>query len=242
MTLITKCFFELIGTMVLILLGDGVCANNTLNKSKGQNGGWIVITIAWGFAVLSGSLIAGPYSGAHLNPAVTLGFALAGQFEWAAVVPYIIAQMIGGFLGACLVFIYYKDHYDATEDTDAILGTFCTMPAIPNKWRNLFCEVFATWFLIFMILALTNKESMSEIGLGAIGSLPVPMIIMSIGMSLGGTTGYAMNPARDLGPRLAHAILPLKHKRESGWSYSWIPVAGPMIGGILATISYLLIF
>ena len=242
MELLTKCIFEFVGTLVLILLGDGVCCATSLNKSKAQGAGWVVVTLGWGLAVMCGVFIAGPYSGAHLNPAVTLGFAIAGQFEWCAVLPYIAAQMLGGFAGAVLVYMFYKDHFDATEDAGTKLGVFCTMPAIMNKGRNFFCETVASWLLVFVILALGNKENLPEVGMGELGAFPVTMLIMSIGMSLGATTGYAINPARDLAPRIAHAILPIKGKGESGWGYSWVPVAGPVVGGLLAALTYMLVY
>ena len=242
MTLLTKCLFELIGTFVLILLGDGVVACTTLNKSKGNGGGWAVITLGWGFAVMCGVFIAGPYSGAHLNPAVTLGVAIAGQFPWAEVLPYIVAQMLGGLLGAIAVYLFYKDHFDATEDPDSKLGVFCTMPAVMNRGRNLFCETLATWLLVFVILVFSTKENTAVVGLGASGAFPVTMLIMAIGMSLGGATGYAINPARDLAPRIAHAILPIAGKRDSGWSYSWVPVAGPLLGGLIAALCFIAIY
>ena len=242
MELLTKCIFEFVGTLVLILLGDGVCCATSLNKSKAQGAGWVVVTLGWGLAVMCGVFIAGPYSGAHLNPAVTLGFALAGQFDWCAVLPYIAAQMLGGFAGAVLVYMFYKDHFDATEDAATKLGVFCTMPAIMNKGRNFFCEAVASWLLVFVILALGNKENLPEVGMGELGAFPVTMLIMSIGMSLGATTGYAINPARDLAPRIAHAILPIKGKGNSGWGYSWVPVAGPVVGGLLAALTYMLVY
>lgn len=242
MELLTKCIFEFVGTLVLILLGDGVCCATSLNKSKAQGAGWVVVTLGWGLAVMCGVFIAGPYSGAHLNPAVTLGFAIAGQFDWCAVLPYIAAQMLGGFAGAVLVYMFYKDHFDATEDAATKLGVFCTMPAIMNKGRNFFCEAVASWLLVFVILALGNKENLPEVGMGELGAFPVTMLIMSIGMSLGATTGYAINPARDLAPRIAHAILPIKGKGESGWGYSWVPVAGPVVGGLLAALTYILVY
>ena len=242
MTLFMKCVFEWLGTMVLILLGDGVCAGNSLNKTKGQGGGWIVITLAWGFAVMCGVFIAGPYSGAHLNPAVTLGLAIAGSFPWSDVCGYIIAQMLGGFCGAVLVWLFYKDHYDATPDGDTMLGTFCTMPAIPNKARNFFCEFVGTWLLVFVILMFATKENTPAVGMGSLGAFPVTALIMAIGMSLGGTTGYAINPARDFGPRCAHALLPMKDKRDSGWGYSWIPVLAPLCGAAFAALTFLLLF
>lgn len=227
-----KFLFELLGTMIMIFMGDGVCACVTLNKSKGQNSGWIVITLAWGFAVMCGVLIAGPVSGAHLNPAVTLGLAAAGLFSPALIVPYIVAQMIGGFFGAVLVWLFYKDHYDITEDANAKLGTFCTAPAIRHYSQNLLCEVIATFVLLLCIIscATVNAE-----GFAMLGPIPVTFLIMALGMSLGGTTGYAMNPARDLGPRFAHYLLPMKsNKRDSDWSYAWVPIIGPLIGGPLA--------
>ena len=211
-SLFTKCLFEFIGTLVLVLLGDGVVASTVLKRSKGFDGGWIVITIAWGLAVMCGVLIAGPYSGAHLNPAVSVGLAVAGSFPWAYVPGYVAAQLLGGFCGAVVVYLYYKDHFDATDDPAAKLGVFCTMPAIMDKPRNLFCEVVGTFLLVFVILA--------------------------IGMSLGGTTGYAINPARDLPPRLAHALLPIRGKGGSGWDYSWVPVAGPLLGALAAGLIY----
>ena len=237
-----KCVFEWLGTMVLILLGDGVCAGNSLNKTKGQGGGWIVITLAWGFAVMCGVFIAGPYSGAHLNPAVTLGLAIAGKFAWSEVLGYIVAQMLGGFCGALLVWLYYKDHYDATPDGDTKLGTFCTMPAIPNRARNFFCEFVGTWLLVFVILMFATKENTPAVGMGSLGAFPVTALIMAIGMSLGGTTGYAINPARDFGPRCVHALVPMKGKRDSGWSYSWIPVLAPLCGAAFAALTFILLF
>ena len=241
-TLITKCIFEFIGTAVLILLGDGVVACTGLDKSKGQGGGWAVITMAWGFAVMCGVFIAGPYSGAHLNPAVSVGFAVAGQFPWAEVPAYIAAQLLGGFVGALAVYAFYKDHFDATDDADTKLGVFCTMPAIPSKCRNLFCEALGTWLLVFVLLSFSTSGNTPEVGMGSIGSFPVTMLIMAIGMSLGGATGYAINPARDLAPRIAHALLPIRGKRDSGWSYSWVPVAGPVIGALAAALTAALLF
>ena len=188
-----------------------------------------------------GVFIAGPYSGAHLNPAVTLGLAAAGTFSWALVLPYIVAQMLGGFLGAVLVYLYYKDHYDVTDDPVAKLSTFCTIPAIRNYGRNLFSEIVGTFVLVFVILALSMQNNLPEVGMGSLGAFPVAMLIVALGMSLGGTTGYAINPARDLAPRLAHALLPIKGKGSSDWAYSWVPVLGPIIGGFLAAVLYCLI-
>lgn len=236
-----KCLFEFIGTAVLVLFGDGVVASNVLKKSKGENGGWVVITIAWGLAVMLGVFIAGPYSGAHLNPAVTLGLAAAGTFGWNLVVPYIVAQMFGGFVGAALVYAFYKDHYDATDDASLKLATFCTAPAIRNYGRNLFCEMLGTFVLVFVILALATAGNTPEMGMGSLGAFPVSMLIVALGMSLGGTTGYAINPARDLSPRLAHALLPIKGKGPSDWAYSWVPVVGPLAGAVLAAGFYCLV-
>lgn len=242
-TLWTKCVFEFIGTLVLVLMGDGVCAATTLERSKAKGAGWIVITLAWGFAVMAGVFIAGPYSGAHLNPAVSLGLAVAGTFPWNEVLPYCVAQMLGGFVGAGLVYLYYKDHYKAsTGNPDGILGTFCTMPAIDHKPANLFSEILATCVLVFLILAIGTQANTPTVGLGSIGAFPVTAIIMSIGMSLGGTTGYALNPARDLGPRCIHALIPLEGKRDSGWGYSWVPVVGPMVGCVIAAGIFLLVY
>lgn len=250
--MIEKYIFEFIGTMVLILLGDGVCAAASLDKSKAKGAGWVVISMGWGFAVMVGVFIAGSVSGAHLNPAVSIGCALAGTMEWSAVPGYVIAQMLGGFAGAALVWLFHKDHYDATEDPDTKLGTFCTMPAIEgHKVRNFFCETVATWLLVFVILVFgvdANVPTLDaaghhlHIGMGELGAIPVTCLIMAIGMSLGGATGYAINPARDLAPRLAHAILPIKGKRNSGWAYSWVPVAGPIFGAALAALTYLALY
>ena len=238
--------------MVLILLGDGVCAATGLERSKAKGGGWIVIAMGWGFAVMTGVFISGSISGAHLNPVVSISCAIAGTMEWSAVPGYVIAQMLGGFTGAILVWLFYKDHFDATSDPDTKLGTFCTMPAIEgHKIRNFFCEALAAWLLIFVILVFgvdANVPTLDmdgahlHIGMGELGALPVTFLIMAIGMSLGGATGYAINPARDLAPRIAHAILPIKGKRDSGWGYSWVPVAGPLVGGAAAALSYILLF
>lgn len=250
--MIEKYIFEFIGTMVLILLGDGVCAATSLNKSKAKGAGWVVIAMGWGFAVMVGVFIAGSVSGAHLNPAVSIGCAIAGTMAWSAVPGYVIAQMLGGFTGATLVWLFYKDHYDATEDPDTKLGTLCTMPAIEgHKIRNFFCETIATWLLVFVILVFgvdANVPTLDagghhlHIGMGELGAIPVTCLIMAIGMSLGGTTGYAINPARDLAPRIAHAVLPIKGKRDSGWAYSWVPVAGPIFGAVLAALTYLALY
>ncbi|MBR4166555.1 MAG: aquaporin family protein [Bacteroidales bacterium] len=242
-SLFQKCVFEFLGTMILILMGDGVCANVSLNKSKAKGAGWIVVTIAWGLAVMMGVFVSGPYSGAHLNPAVSVGLALAGKFAWSAVLPYCVAQMLGGFCGAVLVYLYFKDHYDATSDSpEVILSTFCTIPAIPNKWRNFLSETIGAFVLVFIILCFATTGNTPEVGMGSLGAIPVACLIVAIGMSLGGTTGYAINPARDIPPRFAHMILPIKGKGGSGWNYSWVPLVGPMVGGAIAAGLFLLVF
>lgn len=233
---------EILGTMFMILLGNGVVANVVLKGTKGNNSGWMVITTAWALAVFVGVVIAGPYSGAHLNPAVTIGLAIAGKFSWLAVPGYIAAQFIGAMLGAFLVWVLFKDFYAGTEDKGAKHATFCTGPAIPNTASNLFSEVIGTFVLIFVIFHFTSAEmgaDKSPIGLGSIGALPVTLLVWVIGLALGGTTGYAINPARDLGPRIMHAILPVAGKGGNNWGYAWIPVVGPIIGCSLAAALYL---
>ena len=233
-----QCFFEFLGTFVMILLGCGVVACTSLKRSKGEGGGWIVITLAWGLAVMCGVLIAGPYTCAHLNPAVSVGLAAAGSFDWSMVGPYIIAQVIGAFLGAVAVYYFYKDHFDLTEDGDTKLGVFSTIPAVANPWRNFLSEVIGTFVLVLVILFMAEKGHTSEVGLGSIGAIPVALLVVVIGMSLGGTTGYAINPARDFGPRLAHSILPIKSKGSSRWSYVWVPIVGPIVGAVIAAAVY----
>jgi glycerol uptake facilitator protein len=236
---------EFIGTAILILLGNGVVANVVLERTKGHGSGWIVIAFGWGMAVFVGVWCVEAISGAHLNPAVTLGLAAAGNFEWADVVPYVVAQLFGAIFGAGLVFLFYRPHYDVTSDADAKLATFCTAPAIRSPWSNLVSEVIGTLILVLAVILAVKPTvnfgqanaafpSTGEIGLGALGALPVGLLVLAIGLSLGGTTGYAINPARDLGPRIAHALLPVPGKRDSDWRYAWIPVVGPLIGALLA--------
>jgi glycerol uptake facilitator protein len=219
-------FGEIFGTMILILLGDGVVAGVLLAKSKAQNAGWIVITAAWAMAVFCGVIVSAPFSGAHLNPAVTIGLAVqSGSF--ANVPTYLIGQMVGAIIGAALVALHYWPHWKETEDPGLKLAVFSTGPAIRNVPFNFISEVIGTFVLVFVILAFgPNKLS--------IGPLAVMVLVWSIGMSLGGTTGYAINPARDLGPRIVHQLLPIPGKGSSDWAYSWIPVAGPIVGGIIA--------
>jgi glycerol uptake facilitator protein len=233
---------ELIGTMFLILLGNGVVANTVLKGTKGNSGGWMVITTGWALAVFVGVVIASPFSGAHLNPAVTLGLAIAGKFSWSKVLIYISAQIIGSILGALLVWIVYRDHFNSTADPDTQLAVFSTSPAIKNSVFNLLSEIIGTFVLIFVLFYFTNAEfgeQKTPIGLGSLGALPVAFLVWAIGLSLGGTTGYAINPARDFGPRIAHAFLPIKDKGSSNWKYAWIPIAGPIIGAIIAAVLYL---
>lgn len=228
---------EFLGTMILILLGDGVVANVNLNRSGMKGGGSIQITIAWGLAVMVPAFIFGAASGAHFNPAVTIALAIDGSLAWSMVPGYIVAQMLGAFVGACLVYVMFKDQFDATDDPGTKLGVFSTGPAIPNIPRNIFCEAVATFVLVFAIKGLGQVQGIN----GAQGNLLVFGIITSIGMSLGGLTGYALNPARDLGPRIAHALLPIKGKGDSNWGYAFVPVVGPIIGGVAAVLVYMMI-
>ncbi len=230
---------ELLGTMILIILGNGVVAGVVLNKSKAQNSGWIVITFGWGFAVMIAAYMVGHYSGAYLNPAVTVGFALAGKLPWSEVGPMIAAQMIGAFLGAVVVWLHYLPHWKETEDAGAKLAVFSTSPAIKSPFANLLSEIIGTFVLVLVLLSWGAKGVVFADGLQ---TLVVGFMIASIGMSLGGTTGYAINPARDLGPRIAHAVLPIAGKGSSDWGYAWIPVAGPMIGGVLAAVTFMALF
>jgi len=233
---------ELIGTMLMILLGDGVVANVLLNDTKGNNSGWMVITTAWGLAVFVGVTVAGPYSGAHLNPAVTVALAIAGKFAWASVLPYIGAQLIGAGMGAFLVYVMYKDHFGRTNNPGAILSVFCTGPAVRNYTSNISSEIIGAFVLLLTILYTTGAEiipTKSPIGLGAVGALPVAFLVWVIGLSLGGTTGYAINPARDLAPRIVHALLPIKGKGNSDWAYAWIPILGPIVGAAIAAFLFL---
>ncbi|AEB77010.1 MIP/aquaporin family protein [Clostridium botulinum] len=230
---------EFLGTMLLILLGDGVVASVALNKSKGQNGGWIVVTTSWAVAVAVPALIFGAISGAHFNPAVTIAFAAIGfgGITWGMVPTYIIAQMLGAMLGAALVWITYLPHWSETEDPAVKLGVFCTAPAIRNSASNLITEIIGTFVLVFTILGLSRVDQAPGIGVYSVG-----LVILVIGLALGGPTGYAINPARDLGPRIAHAILPIAGKGGSDWGYSWIPVVGPIIGGLIGAFLFKAVF
>ncbi|GAA5220942.1 MIP/aquaporin family protein [Membranihabitans marinus] len=237
----TPYIAELIGTFLLILLGNGVVANVALKDTYAGDGGWIVITTGWALAVFTGVVVAGPYSGAHLNPAVTLGLAITGQFLWVDVLPYIMSQMLGAMLGAFFVYLFYRSHYRITEDEGAIKATFCTSPAIDHRWNNLLSEVLGTFVLIFVVLYISGAQlgevDPTPIGLGSIGAIPVAFLVWVIGLSLGGTTGYAINPARDMGPRIVYSFL----YKNPGWNYAWIPVVGPVIGAFIAGGLYLLL-
>jgi glycerol uptake facilitator protein len=226
--------FEMIGTAFLILLGDGVVANVVLNKTKGNNSGWIVITFGWAIAVFVGVYVAASHSGAHLNPAVTLALAAIEKMEWADVPLYMGGQFAGAMLGAFMVWLSYKQHFDETADPDAKLAVFCTGPAIKSKGFNLLTEIIGTFALVFGVLFIQG----ADVKLRSMDALPVALLVLGIGLSLGGPTGYAINPARDLGPRIMHFILPMKGKRDSDWSYSWVPVVGPIIGGLIAAILF----
>ncbi|MEE6681013.1 aquaporin family protein [Pediococcus pentosaceus] len=227
---------EFIGTFVLVLLGDGVVAGVSLRKSKAEGSGWIAITLGWGLAVTLGVYASSFLSSAHLNPAVSVGMAIAGKFPWSSVIPYSIAQILGGLVGGIVVWIHYYPHWKETKDKDAILGTFATEPAIRNYSMNFISEVVGTAVLIFGLLAFTRGQFTQGLNPIAVG-----VLITAIGLSLGGTTGYAINPARDLGPRLAHAMLPIANKGGSDWAYSWVPILGPVVGAILGAICFNLI-
>ncbi|HJO03737.1 MAG TPA: MIP/aquaporin family protein [Acidobacteriota bacterium] len=228
---------EFVGTALLLLLGDGVVANVVLRRTKGSGSGWMVISMGWGMAVFVAVFVVARFSGAHINPAVTLGLAAAGNFAWGDVPSYVAAQMLGAALGAALVWLQYRDHFAATEDADLKLAVFCTGPEIRNPLSNLVSEIIGTFVLVFAVLYMAAPD----VGLGALDALPIGLVVLVIGLSLGGTTGYAINPARDLGPRIMHALLPIPGKRDSDWGYAWIPVLGPAAGGMLAAVTYILL-
>jgi len=241
---------EAIGTLILVLLGDGVVANVLLERSKGQNSGWIVIATGWGIAVAIAVYAVGRISGAHLNPAVTIALAAIGSFSWADVPGYIAAQMVGAFLGAVLVWLAYLPHWDVTSNADLKLGVFSTGPAIRKPGANTITEIIGTAALLFGILAIAaNAQTLTKPGdldLSLVFSrglqpLLVGVLILGLGVSLGGPTGYALNPARDLGPRIAHALLPIPGKRDSDWAYAWIPIVGPIVGGVAGAALYSII-
>jgi len=225
---------EFLGTMVLILLGNGVVSNVLLQETKGHNSGWIVITFGWAIAIFAGVIISAPYSGAHLNPAVTLAFCLIGKSMWTDMPAYITAQFSGAMAGQILVWITYRQHFKSTSDGYTIRSCFCNTPAIRSIAHNFATEVIATFALVLIILFMVAPAS----SLGSLDALPVALVVLGIGLSLGGPTGYAINPVRDLGPRIVYALLPTSTKAPSDWSYGWIPVAGPMTGSVLAAIIY----
>jgi glycerol uptake facilitator protein len=238
---------EFIGTMILIILGDGVVAGVLLRNSKAENSGWIVITFGWGMAVAIAVYCVGQFSTAHINPAVTIGFAATGQFDWALVPGYIIAQFLGAFVGAVIVWLAYLAHWGETEDEGLKLGVFCTAPAIYNTPANVITEIIGTFVLVFGVSGIVANAGAAPAGAAAvIGSginpLLVGLLVLGIGLSLGGPTGYAINPARDLGPRIAHAVLPIAGKGGNDWGYAWIPVVAPIIGGILGALTWIILF
>lgn len=224
---------EIIGTMILILLGDGVVANVLLGKSKGQGGGWIVITTGWGLAVAMGVYAVGRFSGAHINPAVTIALAAVGKLGWDQVPVYIIGQFIGAFIGAVLVWLAYLPHWAETADAGLKRAVFSTAPAVRNYGLNTLTEIIGTFMLVLGVLAIVANTEPAQSGLTA---LLIGFLVWGIGLSLGGPTGYAINPARDLGPRIAHAVLPIPGKGDSDWAYSWVPVVGPIIGGVIGAL------
>ena len=233
---------EFIGTAILILLGNGVVANDLLAESKGKETGWILINIGWAVAVFVAVFIVAPYSGAHINPAVTIGLAIGGKIEMGQIPVYIGAQFLGAFIGSLLVWIHYRPHFEATKDPDLILAVHSTGPAIKSTVDNLISEIIGTFVLVFAVFYISGATvGDTAASLGSLDALPVALVVLAIGMSLGGTTGYAINPARDLGPRIMHAVLPIKNKGTSDWGYAWIPVLGPIIGGVLAAGAFLLI-
>jgi glycerol uptake facilitator protein len=227
-------FAEFFGTAMIIVFGGGVVSNVVLNKTKGSNSGWIVITFGWAVGVFTGVLIAAPVSGAHLNPAVTLALVLADKFQLSEMPLYVAAQMLGAMFGAVLVWFAYKKHFDATQDADLKLAVFCTAPNIRSYGWNVVTEIIGTFVLALAVLYMAEPE----IGLGSLNALPVAIVVLGLGLSLGGPTGYAINPARDLGPRIAHFFLPIKGKRDSDWRYSWVPVIGPLAGAAMAAAMY----
>jgi len=228
---------ELIGTMLLIILGNGVVAGILLERSKVKDAGWLVIAMAWGLAVTFSIYAVGQFSGAHINPAVTLGLAASGEFPWSDVPSYITAQFLGAIIGATVVYFHFLPHWKVTEDKDAKLAAFATAPAIRSRYANLFSEITGTFVLVFGLMAIGSNEFTE-----GLNPLIVGFLVLSIGLSLGGTTGYAINPARDLGPRIAHFLLPIAGKRDADWGYAWIPVIGPVIGGIYGGLFYHAIF
>jgi glycerol uptake facilitator len=233
---------EFIGTMILIILGDGVVAGVLLRNSKAENSGWIVITFGWAMAVAVAVYCVFQFSGGYINPAVTIGAAVTGGLEWAVVPGYIIAQFLGAFVGGVIVWLAYLPHWPETEDAGLKLGVFCTAPAIYNTPANLITEIIGTFILVFGVFGIFAYSGEVGGSAAALNPLLVGLLVLGIGLSLGGPTGYAINPARDLGPRIAHAVLPIAGKGGNDWGYSWIPVVGPIIGGIIGAVLFTLLF
>ncbi len=229
-------FAEFFGTAIILVFGGGVVANVVLNKTKGNNSGWIVITFGWAVGVFTGVLVAAPISGAHLNPAVTLALVLANKFSFSLLPLYWCAQLLGAMFGAFLVWLAYKKHFDATEDADSKLAVFCTAPNIRSYWYNVLTEIIGTYILALAVLYMAAPD----VGLGALNALPVAIVVLGLGLSLGGPTGYAINPARDLGPRIMHFFLPIPSKRDSDWKYAWVPIVGPLAGAAIAAGMFLI--
>ena len=229
-------FAEFFGTAMILCFGSGVVANVLLNKTKGNNSGWIVITFGWAVGVFTGVLIAADVSGAHLNPAVTLALVLAGKFSASLMPMYIAAQILGAMFGSGLAWLAYKKHFDATDDADAKMAIFCTSPNIRSYWYNFITEVIGTYILALAVLYMAKPD----VGLGALNALPVAIVVLGLGLSFGGPTGYAINPARDIGPRIMHFLLPIHNKRDSDWKYSWVPIVGPMVGASIAAVMFVL--
>jgi glycerol uptake facilitator protein len=229
-------FAEFFGTAMILVFGSGVVSNVLLNKTKGNNSGWIVISFGWAVGVFTGVLIAADVSGAHLNPAVTLALVIAGKFSASLMPLYITAQLLGAMFGSGLAWLAYKKHFDATDDADAKMAVFCTSPNIRSYWYNLATEIIGTYILALAVLYMAKPD----VGLGALNALPVALVVLGLGLSLGGPTGYAINPARDLGPRIMHFLLPIHNKRDSDWKYSWVPIIGPMVGATLAAVMFVL--
>ena len=229
-------FAEFFGTAMILCFGSGVVSNVLLNKTKGNNSGWIVITFGWAVGVFTGVLIAADVSGAHLNPAVTLALVIAGKFSASLMPLYITAQVLGAMFGSGLAWLAYKKHFDATDDADAKMAVFCTSPNIRSYWYNFATEVIGTYILALAVLYMAKPD----VGLGALNALPVALVVLGLGLSLGGPTGYAINPARDIGPRIMHFLLPIHNKRDSDWKYSWVPIVGPMVGASLAALMFVL--
>jgi glycerol uptake facilitator protein len=226
--------YEFMGTALLILLGSGVVANVVLPQSKGFGGGWIVISFGWAMGVFLGVYVSADGSGGHLNPAVTLSMAYLGRLPWSMVTGYLLAQVAGAFTGAVATWLIYKKHFDKADDPEAIRAIFCTGPAIRHHGWNFISEAIATFAFMIGVLFIASPAS----NLGALNALPVALLVLGIGLSLGGPTGYAINPARDLGPRIAHFLLPIPGKKSSDWTYSWVPILGPVTGGAFATLVY----